>query len=103
MDYDHDIQINWYKSLTSDIKTGDLALITTHADVRYELFNKIITITHKKIIVSKDSHNHKTILPYFVFKTCKNLLLNSGTYMGRAIDIFNMLKILTVVMKLYCM
>ena len=69
----------------------DVLLLRPLNDIE-ELFNKIITITHKKIIVSKDRHNHKTILPYFVFKTCKNLLLNSGTYMGRAIDIFNMLK-----------
>lgn len=52
-DYDHQIQINWYNSITSDIKSGDLALITTHADVRYELFNKVIKIGYKQIILEK--------------------------------------------------
>jgi hypothetical protein len=53
VDYEHQIQIIWHKSLTSDIKTGDVALITTHADIRYELFNKVIKIGYKQIILEK--------------------------------------------------
>ena len=53
VDYEHQIQINWHKSLTSDIKTGDVALITTHADIRHELFNKVIKIGYKQIILEK--------------------------------------------------
>lgn len=52
-DYQNIVNIKWYNSIDDDITNGDLALITTHADVRYELFKKVIKLGYKRIILEK--------------------------------------------------
>ena len=71
----------------------DVLLLKSLDDIE-QVFNQITKYTNKKIIISKDRHYyyHKLIFAYWKFDICKGLLLNAGTYMGRVIDVFNMLK-----------
>ena len=53
MNIDNQIHLNWHKDINNCLKPGDLALITTHADVRFDLYKKVIEIGYNKIILEK--------------------------------------------------
>jgi len=71
----------------------DVLLLRPLDDIE-NLFNTIIQISNKKIIISSEN-NHNNLGMYIgsmiYFSNCKSFQINSGTYMGRAKDLLMIL------------
>ena len=96
--------INYLKTIDRNeliifIDAYDVLLLRPLDDIE-ELFNNIVKITNKKIIVSMDGSNIYSLnsidnilykLENLYFGKCKSLSINAGTYMGRVKDILDIL------------
>lgn len=51
--YNSKINIYWYRNFDNKITNGDLALITTHSDIRFELFESALKLGYRKFILEK--------------------------------------------------
>lgn len=92
------LMLDYLKKLDSNdlvcfIDAYDVLLLRPLDEIE-EYYNKIVSLTNKKIIIAEDISisNFVRFSTYLIFDKCKNTLINSGTYIGKRDDIIIVLE-----------
>lgn len=95
-----DLMIDYLKTIDPNelicfIDAYDVLLLRPFDEIE-QYYNDIVKLTNKKIIIANDIVHDKSIkfISKLIFKTCKDLSINSGTYMGKAGDLFKHLNLM---------
>jgi hypothetical protein len=75
------------------IDAFDVLLLRPLSEIE-EYFNAITKISNKKIVIACDRVKFQTIkvMADYIFDTCKDIAVNTGTYLGKAKDVRDILK-----------
>ena len=99
------LMLNYIKTLEENILVCFIdaydVLLLRPLDEIVEYYNKIVSLTNKKIIIADDVSvsNITKFFSYVIFGKCKNTIINSGTYIGMRDDIIDVLNFLTLRFK----